>query len=328
MPIRNAAATLPETLGSITAQTFDRWELVAIDDDSMDESGEIVQTLAASDDRMRLLQPGRIGIAEALNLGIAVSAAPLLARMDADDIMMPSRLATQHAWMTSHPDDALVGSRVELFPESAITDGMREYIRWQNGCLSTDEIAANIYVESPFAHPSVMFRRGVVLEAGGYRSGDFPEDYELWLRMNAAGMRMSKAADVLLRWRERSDRASRVDPRYSRDAFDAVRSEYLARDRRLHGSREIVFWGAGRRTRSRVRRLRERGIRGAAWIDIDPRKIGRTVEGLPVVAPEWLERSERPFVLVYVTNHGARELIGDLLARMGYRSGEDWLAVG
>jgi hypothetical protein len=163
---------------------------------------------------------------------------------------------------------------------------------------------------------------------GGYADGPFPEDYELWLRMHHAGLRMAKLARVLLLWRERDDRASRVDPRYAREAFDQLRARFLARDWRLRGGRDLVIWGAGRKTRLRARHLIEQGIRPHAWIDIDPRKIGHRVWELPVHPPEWLNRQPRPFVLVYVTTHGARDLIAGWLAQWGYQVGEDYLAVG
>ena len=89
-----------------------------------------------------------------------------------------------------------------------------------------------------------------------------------------------------------------------------------------------MIWGAGRRTRQRCAYLLEQGFRPRAWIDIDPRKIGRVIDGVPVCSPAVLDTAPRPFVLVYVTNHGARDAIATDLAARGYRRGQDWLAVG
>ncbi|HEX8906284.1 MAG TPA: glycosyltransferase, partial [Longimicrobiaceae bacterium] len=275
------------------------------------------------------LRPGRVGLVAALNLGIAEARALLVARMDADDVMLPERLRAQRGYMDAHPELALCGTRVELFPADEVRGGYLEYVRWQNECVTPDAIAANLYVESPFAHPSVVMRTEVLRAAGGYADGPFPEDYELWLRLHAAGHRMGKVPRVLLRWRERGGRTSRVDVRYARGAFDRLRADYLARDPRLHAGREVVVWGAGRRSRLRARLVMERGIAPVAWIDIDPDKIGHRVWGLAVHPPEWLEtRDPRPFVLVYVNNHGARDLISARLAEMGYAPGDDWLGVG
>jgi FlaA1/EpsC-like NDP-sugar epimerase len=155
----------------------------------------------------------------------------------------------------------------------------------------------------------------------------FPEDYELWLRLHAAGQAMAKLPEVLLDWRDSPGRVSRTSARYARTAFDTLRAEYLARDARLQG-RDLVVWGAGRRTRKRVEHLLARGTRPRAWIDVDPKKIGNRINGLSVLGPTSLEQGARPLVLVYVASHGAREQIGEHLVALGYVEGVDYLAVG
>jgi glycosyltransferase involved in cell wall biosynthesis len=328
LPFRNEAEHVAECLESIRVQTLEDWELLAIDDGSEDGSPRIVQAFAEGDARVRLIQPGRVGLVAALNRGIEEARAPLVARMDADDVMHADRLRAQVELLDEHPEIAIAGTRVELFPEERVGAGYREYARWQNGCVTPEEIAADVYVESPFAHPSVMARTEVLRRLGGYAEGPFPEDYELWLRMHADGCRMARVPRVLLAWRERPERTSRVDPRYARAAFDRLRARFLARDPRLLSGREIVIWGAGRKTRLRARHLMDEGVRPVAWIDIDPDKIGRAVWDLPVHPPAWLVRAPRPFVLVYVASHGARDIIAGRLAAMEYRQGVDWLAVG
>ncbi len=189
-------------------------------------------------------------------------------------------------------------------------------------------VANEIFVESPFAHPSVMFRGSVISAAGGYRHGDFPEDYELWLRLHAQGSRMEKLPEVLLHWRDTPQRLSRQDSRYRREAFDNVRAEYLSQDPRLRKhAGSFAIWGAGRRTRQRCAWLLRRGLNPCAWIDIDPRKIGNRLNGVPVVAPDWLI-ANRVFVLGYVSNHGARDDIAHWLSEHGYERGENFLMIG
>ncbi len=139
---------------------------------------------------------------------------------------------------------------------------------------------------------------------------------------------MHKLQDVLLHWRESEGRLTRTDPRYSREAFDRLRADALLQDPRVTGERPVVVWGAGRKSRRRATLLLERGISIQAWIDIDPRKIGNRVQGIPVVEPEWLQRDNPPFVLGYVTNHGAREQIAEQLVQYGYQRGCDYLMVG
>lgn len=328
VPFRDAASTVAEALESILSQTLPSFELLAIEDRSSDQSAAILEAAAAGDARIRLLSSGGRGLIAALNTGLEQARADLVARMDADDIMMPTRLEEQHRRMTEEPGLTILGSQVELFPETSIRAGYREYVRSQNDCLTREQIEAHRYVESPFAHPSVMMRRRLVIGAGGYRDGSFPEDYELWLRLLAGGARMEKLPRVLLRWRESSGRASRVDPRYSREAFDRLRADWLARDSRLDSGRPLAIWGAGRRTRQRAAHLLGHGKTPTVWIDIDPKKIGHTIDGVPVVAPQWLDRDPKPFVLVYVATHGAREIVAGRLTALGYAIGADWLPVG
>lgn len=328
IPFRNAEDTLAECLDSLEAQTLRDFEVLLIDDGSEDSSPALARDRSSRDSRLRLFSPGRIGLIPALNLGIARSRADLVARMDADDIMRPRRLELQRAFLLRRPDIAIAGCQVELFPDDAVRDGYREYIKWQNGCLEHEDIAANMYVESALAHPSVMMRKSAVETVGGYQDGDFPEDYELWLRLHLAGFRMAKIPEVLLAWRERPDRTSRVDGRYSRDAFDRLRARFLANDPRLHSDRPIVIWGGGRPTRQRVRHLFAQGVRAQAWVDVDLRRIGMTIWGLPVHPMTWLDRPDRPFVLAYVANHGARDDICRQLEAWGYARGRDYLSVG
>jgi glycosyltransferase involved in cell wall biosynthesis len=329
LPVRDTAGTLPACIATIRRQTFDAYEVLAIDDGSRDDSAALLRAWAAADRRVRVLETGGAGLVAALNLGLAQARGRLIARMDADDVMHPARLALQVAYLDAHPATALVATQAVAFPARHVREGYREYLRWQNRVLSPADVAAEIYREAPFAHPSVMLRRDVLMSLGGYADGPFPEDYELWLRMHRAGLAMAKLPRILLGWREHPTRTSRRDPRYTREAFDVLRAQFLAEDPRLRQGRELVYWGAGRPTRLRARRLAAQGFPATAWIDIDPRKIGRVIGGVPVVAPEWLaERHPRPFVLIYVTNHGARELVDPLLAAWGYRAGEDYLWVG
>lgn len=332
MANRDAARFIDECLDSIDTQSFRDFELVVVDDGSVDETPDRVEARSRRDDPIRLYRRDRRGLVPALNEGLDLCRSRIVVRMDADDRMHPERLRLQLAYLTQHPDVDVVAARVRPFPADRTGAGMREYLRWQNACVSPQAMADDIYLESPLTQPSAAFRRDVVMRHGGYRDGDFPEDYELWLRLAHAGCRFGKCPQVLLDWRQRDDSYSRTDARFSREAFDRLRGRYLARDPRLARGRPLVYWGAGRVTRKRCRHLIEHGFPPAAWIDIDAGKLGRRLDGAPVAAPEWLvsrpEGEMKPLVLVYVASHGARELIAARLEEMEYTRGRDYLMVG
>lgn len=328
LPVYNAVETLSECLDSICQQTLADWELILVNDGSDDGSSDLIEQFAASDRRVKVISPGRIGLVPAINLGYENVRTPLVARMDADDVMLPTRLQKQVDFLNARADIDVLATLVKLFPEEILQEGYREYARWQNECLSPDEIANNIYVESPVANPSVMYRREIYERFGPYRDGLFPEDYDFWLRLHAAGVVMTKLPEVLLHWRESPGRATRNDLRFTRNAFDQIRAEYLARDARILSHRPVVVWGAGRKTRQRVQLIEKLGIHISAYIDIDPNKIGGKIKQADVHAPNWLDQSPKPFVLNYVTNHGAREVIAAELQEYGYQLGQDYLSVG
>lgn len=328
LPIHNAAHTLRTCLDSILRQSLREFELIMVDDGSDDGSTLILQEYARQDHRLKLYTPGRIGLVQALNLGLNAAHSDFIARMDADDIMHPDRLLLQHDYLLNHPTVSLVGTQVEAFPKTGVRQGYQEYIDWQNRCVTPEEIERDIYLESPLAHPSVMYRKSSILAVGGYLHGDFPEDYELWLRLHHRGYRMAKIPRTLMYWRDSEYRTSRTDSRYSTNSFDRLRAHYLAKDPLLQNGHPFVIWGAGRKSRKRAQFLIEHGHAPLAWIDIDPRKIGNVYMSAPVHSPDWLNRKDKPLVLSYVNNHGARLQIDTLLKQFNYKHGKDFIFVG
>lgn len=322
LPVYNAAASLPQAIDSILAQEFDGFELIVVDDGSTDGPQQIDHP------SVRWIRTEHGGLVAALNRGIAESRGSYIARMDADDLAYPDRLRLQAQYLDERPDIGLVASRVEYLGDRQANQGLALFVDWTNTLLDHDSIAVNRFVESPLVHPSVMFRRDLVDRFGGYRAGDFPEDYELWLRWLEAGVRMEKLPETLLGWRDRPDRLTRTDPRYSVDAFFAAKAPYLMRELERRNPRhpQTTLWGAGRTTRLRLRPLFDLGLQVGAWVDIDPRKIGQRINGVEVIGPDALSGRGETFVLAAVGSRGARELIAGRLEERGYRLGQDWLA--
>lgn len=327
MPVRNGEACVRQAIESVTAQTLSDWELIVVDDGSTDRTVEVVANLARREPRIRLLRQPPHGVAAALTVGCAAAHGDLIARMDADDWMAPQRLELQGRFLATHEDIGVVSCRVGYGGDATLTAGYAEHVAWINSLLTPEEIARRRFVESPVAHPSVMFRRETLERFGGYRVGDFPEDYELWLRWLDAGVRFAKLPEELLRWNDPPTRLSRTDPRYRVEAFYRIKCHYLARWLRktVAPPRQVWLWGAGRITRLRFRALEEQGVRVAGFIDIDPRKAGRLWDGRRIVLPDNLPPRETCFVVAGVGTRGARELIAARLREQGWREGEDFV---
>jgi glycosyltransferase involved in cell wall biosynthesis len=327
LPVRDAAATLDACLDSLAAQTLADHEVVAVDDGSRDGSSELLRARARSDPRLRVLGTPPRGLVPALNLALAEARAPLVARMDADDRARRERLSRQVERLEGDPSVDVLGCRVHLAGAGAPAGaGMRAYVRWQNALLDHGAMARDRFVESPLVHPSVAMRRATLRRLGGWRAFDGPEDYDLWLRALHEGLRFAKLAEVLLDWHDSAGRLTRADPRYAPARFLALKLEWLARGP-LAGGRPAVVWGAGPVGKGWSRALRAAGHEVQAFVEVNPRKIGARVHGVPVVAVEEAARLRGPLHLAAVGQPGARERIRAEAARLGLAEGADLVAV-
>lgn len=175
MPVLNAEDFLPETLTSIWAQSFGDFELLAIDDGSADRTPEILA--ACRDPRLRVLRnETRRKLSGALNRGLEEARGDFVARMDADDLMRPDRLARQVAHLERHAEIGCCGGWVRTFGEGSL--------KVQKYPCGVEPVKAFALFYTPFAHPTVMFRReGFGREGLRYDGSYYPtEDYELWSR--------------------------------------------------------------------------------------------------------------------------------------------------
>jgi hypothetical protein len=326
MPARDAAGTVHAAAVSILRQTERDLALVVVDDGSADGTAGILLRLAERDRRVRVVRGEGEGIAAALNRGLAACDADLVARMDADDVAHPERLATQISALLAEPDLAAVGSRVSLFPRREVGDGMRRYVAWLNGLTSPALVRRDLYVEAPLVHPAALVRRDALERAGGWRAGDFPEDYDLWLRLSAAGRLLSNVPRTLLAWRESEARATRTDPRYALSRHLALKCRFLAAGP-LAGRSEVAVWGAGESGKRLADALAREGIRVALFVEVDRKKIGGRTRGAPVVGYGEVRRARGLPLLVAVGAPGARELIRAELGRAGFEELRDYRCV-
>jgi hypothetical protein len=326
LPCRNAGAWLDDCLDSLCAQTLEELEIIVVDDGSTDDSLSILQRRAGQDSRLVVLERPATGLVSSLNLAAGRARAPLLARMDADDICHPERLSAQAEFMALNPAIAACGTGVRLFPDERVGSGYRRYERWLNGLRDPAELIADLLVECPVAHPTLMMRSSVLHGLGGYRDAGWPEDYDLMLRLHAAGMTAANLSDPLVDWRVRPDRHSLRSESYSADAFRRCKVHFLVTSF-LPPDRPVVVWGAGRVGKPLARALKRQGVAVRAFVDLDPRKVDQEIHGAMVMEPERFAETlpeGSPYVLAAVGSPGARQDIRRALNDMGLREIRDY----
>lgn len=329
LPCFNCEDTVGHALDSLLAQTFSAFEVVAVDDGSTDGTAEVLRAYAGKDCRVKPVFAEHGGVVAAANAAIEESCGEYIVRMDADDISLPLRLERQAELLDADSQLGLVGCRVRFGGCRDTCAGYAHYVDWTNTLLDHDSISLNRFVEFPVPNPSIMFRRSVLDKCGGYRDGDFPEDYELLLRWLECGVRMAKSGHELLVWNDPPTRLSRTHPKYDVDAFYRIKTEYLARwlERNNPHHPRVHILGAGRTTRKRADLLKKYGVEFVAYHDLDPRKIGHIVHGIPVLHRDEVPSPGQGFCLSYVASRGAREDIARFLDERGSVLGRDYLPV-
>ncbi len=197
MSAYNAQRYLRESVDSILSQTFADFEFIIIDDGSKDQTLSILREYEKQDKRIRIISRPNKGLTLSLNEGLAAAKAPLIARMDADDVSLPDRFEKQIAYLNQHPEVVLLGASVELIDPYGVHIGdqpyptdhetlLRRLLKGEGGCIP---------------HPVTMYRADAVTKIGGYRSEyNNIEDLDLFLRLATIG-RVANLPQQLLKYR-------------------------------------------------------------------------------------------------------------------------------
>ncbi|GAB3649048.1 glycosyltransferase family 2 protein [Ramlibacter alkalitolerans] len=221
VPTYNAARYVQEALASVLAQDFDDFELLVVDDGSTDETARLLEPLA-QDPRVRLLRNERnMGLIATLHRAYAQCRAPLIARMDADDVCEPTRFRRQVEFLRAHPLVGIVGGAIRFFGNIPQPNVFR-FPQAHEG------IRPAMLFYCPLAHPALMFRRELV-DQGLFRYDDafkHAEDYHLWSRL-LLQVRAANLPDVVLDYRLHPQQVSSDSSARQYEASLRVRRQML-----------------------------------------------------------------------------------------------------
>jgi len=281
--------------------------------------------MAEADSRIKITEESKQGVVYASNYGFQQAKGEFIARMDADDEALPERLKLQETFLKQNPGYGAVGGLVEYKDEFYSFKGFKKYVSWVNSVISYEQIKTNRFIDSPIVNPTAMWRKETAKKHGMYRPGNFPEDYEMWLRWLKKGVKISKVPHYILKWHDSPTRLTRTQPIYSDDAFYQIKTLYLSnwleKNNPFHPN--VTIWGASKISRKRAQLLEKHGITIDGYIDT---KITRQIDK-PLYHYKEIDEAGKNFILVYIRQWHAKEQIRDFLHALNFKEGKHFLFV-
>jgi glycosyltransferase involved in cell wall biosynthesis len=325
LPVYNAESTILTAVDSILNGHFKQIEVIVADDGSGDRTLQKLETIR--DHRLRILKGTHQGVAATANRAASEAQAEWVARMDADDIAHSHRLKSQ--WQYAQRTGCnLVSGWVRIVDlKGKPVKTMQRYENWLNSLTHHERIMASRFIELPLPNPSILAKRSFFLN--GCRKGPFPEDYDHWLTMlSKPEVKAGKVRSTILDWCDHPRSLTRSDRRYSEQAFTDCKRTHLLKGP-LKRRKRVALWGAGQTGKPWLRWLLEEGFQVPYVVDVSPKKIGQTIHGVTVIAPEELPSPSKsnPTLLGAVGAAGAREQIKTFLNSRGHDAVSDILFV-
>jgi glycosyltransferase involved in cell wall biosynthesis len=326
LPFFNSADTLADAIESILCQSFENFELILINNNSIDNSFAIANNFATHDSRIKIIHEERQNFINALNSGIEASNCSYIALMDGRDISFPERIEKQFNFLKSNSNIGLVSTQLRNPTEIEALEEyerLNQYINWINRIITHNDFSINRFIETPFIVSTAMFRKELIGIFGGFWSGNFPPEFELTLRWMEHGVMMYKLPEVLYDWSYSPERFSYSDDRYFDQGLFETKSYFLNNWLKENNKfyPEVVVWGAGRNSRQKFYILHELGVEAKFFIDL------RANPEHKVIQYQHTPPAGSNFIISYVSNRAAREKIRMFLVELGYIEGIDFICV-
>ncbi|MDA7557819.1 glycosyltransferase [Flavobacteriaceae bacterium] len=311
IPFKNTSKFLTDCLLSIINQSYTKWELIIIDDHSIDQSYSIVEEFANNDPRIKLYKNIGSGIIDALQLAYKQSKGEFITRMDSDDLMSSNKLEVLHNALIKHGKRHVSLGMVKYFSDLGINEGFLNYETWLNKLTIKGLNFTEIYKECPIASPCWMLHREDFDKCGGFDSLIYPEDYDLAFRMYKFKIKCIQSSEIIHYWRDYANRSSRIQENYSQKNLLKIKLFYfLNLDYNIN--KTLVLWGAGKKGKFAANFFIKHKV-NFTWICDNPNKIGKNIYGVKLQSFEFLESISNPQSIITVANPKAQNDIKEYL---------------
>lgn len=280
MPVYNMAGFLEDCVQSIQHQSFQNWELIAIDDFSTDNSYEALMQFAQRDRRIQVCRNDEKGIVPALAKAFNLSRGTFITRMDADDRMPQEKLMRLRSVIGDSTKRVVTG-KVRYFSDEGVSEGYLRYEKWLNGLVENHLFEENSFRECVIASPNWMVHRSCFEKDISLAGLKYPEDYDLVFRWMEAGYQIAAVNEVTHFWREHPGRTSRNSEVYQQASFFRLKTDYFVK-LKLVANEPVQLIGSGTKAKLVASHLRANQIPftafdfGEKWL----KKGGRSIHDL------------------------------------------------
>lgn len=324
MAAKDTEPYLPACLDSIITQTYDNWELIAINDHSSDRTPDIFKEYSKRDARIRVFHSDRPKLIPTLKYGYRFIKGELVNRMDSDDKMPHDKIEVLvREWLNYGKGHVIAGGTKHFVDEGEVGGGFLRYEEWLNQVARDSSHWQQIYKECVIPSHSWLIHKEDLDRVGAFEPEVYPEDYDLCFRMYGNGLKVIGLDKVLHFWRDRTNRISRTWEEYKDNRYFNLKLAYFF-DLDFDENRPLVVWGAGRNGKDLMRKLADYGVKNIRWVCDNENKIGRDIYGLRLALPDTIQFLQHPQILIAVSSPSEQKIIKELLLSWDKQPARDY----
>lgn len=308
MAVKDTASYLHDCVNSIIAQTYQNWELIAVNDHSTDATPEILDAFAKADSRIRIFHSDQPKLIPTLQRGYREVKGTLLNRMDSDDKMPNYKIQILvDEWMKYGKGHVIAGGTEHFVDEGEVGDGFLRYERWLNEVARTSTHYQQIYKECVIPSHCWMIHKEDFDSVGAFDPVVYPEDYDLCFRMYRKGLKVVGIDTILHHWRDRSNRISRTWDEYKDNRYFDLKMRFFYELDRDY-SRPLVLWGAGRNGKDMAKIL-QANKDTFRWVSNNEKQLGKDIYDVRMEHFDAIVNMDNPQIMIVVSSpDGKREI--------------------
>ena len=318
MAVKDTAPYLHDCINSIINQTYQNWELIAVNDHSTDETPEILAAFAKQDARVRVFDSDGYKLIPTLQCGYREVRGTLLNRMDSDDKMPDYKIQLLVDEWHKYGKGHVIAGGTEHF----VDEGFLRYERWLNEVAKTSTHYQQIYKECVIPSHCWMIHKDDFDAVGAFDPVIYPEDYDLCFRMYKHGLKVIGIDAILHHWRDRSNRISRTWDEYKDNRYFDMKMRFFYEIDR-DNTRPLVLWGAGRNGKDMAKILQSYNDT-FHWVSNNEKQIGKDIYDVPMQSFTDVPSIENAQIMIVVSSPDGKKEIQALLDAWGKEAVKDY----